>query len=173
MRTRVLARGVAAVMLAASVGVLFTPVAAHAATPPVVNEKFADLEPAIAMLREDIGLNRRDIVKRNMLLTDSEAALFWPIYDQYRAARTRIGDEKLRMITDFVANPDGMSETDAATLSDRYFKNQKDVLACKQRYSARMAKVLSARTVARFFQIDGKLDAVTDAVLAARVPLIH
>jgi hypothetical protein len=36
-----------------------------------------------------------------------------------------------------------------------------------------MGKVLSARTTARFFQIDAKLDAVVDAALAGRIPLIH
>jgi hypothetical protein len=36
-----------------------------------------------------------------------------------------------------------------------------------------MSKELSARTVARFFQIDSKMDAVVDAELAARIPLIH
>jgi hypothetical protein len=35
-----------------------------------------------------------------------------------------------------------------------------------------MSKVLSARTVTRFFQIDNKFDAVVDATLAAHVPLI-
>ena len=173
MRIRSLTVGAAAVLLATCVAATLNPATTLAATPPVVNEKFADLDPAIAMLREEVGQNRRDIVKANMLLTDTEAKVFWPLYDQYRAARTKIGDEKVRMITDFIANPDGMSETDAKTLTDRYFQNQKDVLACKQRYVARFSKVLSARTVARFFQIDGKLDAVTDAILAAKVPLIH
>ena len=36
-----------------------------------------------------------------------------------------------------------------------------------------MSKVLSSRTVARFFQIDQKLDAIVDAGLAANIPLMH
>jgi len=35
------------------------------------------------------------------------------------------------------------------------------------------AKQLSARTTARFFQIESKLDAVGDAARAARIPLIY
>lgn len=173
MSLRFLRHGILSVALATSLGALTLPSIAPAAAPAVVNEKFADLDPAIQMLREEAGQDRRDIVKANMLLTDSEAKTFWPLYDEYRAARVKIGDEKVRMITDFLANRDGMSETDAKTLTNRYFKNQKDVIACKQQFVAKMSKSLSARTVARFFQIDGKLDAVTDAILAARVPLIH
>jgi len=36
-----------------------------------------------------------------------------------------------------------------------------------------MSKELSARTVARFFQIDQKLDAAVDVALAANIPLMH
>jgi hypothetical protein len=36
-----------------------------------------------------------------------------------------------------------------------------------------MSKVLSARTVARFFNIDEKLDAMVDLTLAARIPLVQ
>jgi hypothetical protein len=36
-----------------------------------------------------------------------------------------------------------------------------------------MTKVLSERTVARFFQIDQKLDAASDIALAANIPLVH
>jgi hypothetical protein len=38
---------------------------------------------------------------------------------------------------------------------------------------SKMSKVLSARTVARFFQIDNKLDTVVDAALAGKIPLIQ
>ena len=70
---------------------LLVPVLALAADKPVVNEKFTDLEPAIKELRDAVGKDRRDIVKANMLLTPSEAARFWPIYDEYRADMTKIG----------------------------------------------------------------------------------
>jgi hypothetical protein len=36
-----------------------------------------------------------------------------------------------------------------------------------------MTKVLSERTIARFFHIDEKLDAAADIALAANIPLIH
>jgi len=36
-----------------------------------------------------------------------------------------------------------------------------------------MSKELSPRTVARFIQIDSKLDAIVNAELASRIPLIH
>jgi polyhydroxyalkanoate synthesis regulator phasin len=108
-----------------------------------------------------------------MLLTNSEAAQFWPLYDRYRAEREKLGDRKVRLITDFLAKRDSMSEEDAENLIDEAMSIDNDKNEVKEKYVAKMMKVLSARTVARFFQIDQKLDAVVDMELAARIPLIH
>jgi hypothetical protein len=138
-----------------------------------VNEKFSDLEPAIKMLRQQAGQDRREIVKRNMLLTESESARFWPLYDEYRAARSKLGDRRTRLITDYAASRNSMSEDEAERLTKEAFQIEKDKVDLKEEYYKKMSKALSARTAARFFHIDGKLDTAVDAELAAHIPLIY
>jgi hypothetical protein len=163
----------AALLNAAALCSLLSPTLGVAADRPIVNERFADQEPAIQMLRSEAGQDRRDIVKSAMLLTESESAIFWPLYDQYRADMHAVGDRRVRLITDFVANRNAMSEDQAEQLTKEALSIDKDKIAVKESHVKKMSKVLSARTVARFFQIDGKLDAAMDAGLAARIPLIH
>jgi len=163
----------AAVLSLASAAAFVSPGVASGAEPAVVNEKFGDLQQAIADLRQAAGQDRRDIMKKNMLLTNSEGTSFWPLYDEYRAKQGEVGDRKVKLITDFLAKRDAMSEDDAAKLTKELFEIQHDAIDVKEKYVSKMAKVLSARTVARFAQIDQKLDAVRDIVLAARIPLIH
>jgi hypothetical protein len=140
---------------------------------PVVNEKFSDLEPAIKMLRQEVGQDRREIVKKNMLLTGTESARFWPLYDQYRADMSKVGDRRVRLITDFAANRDSMTEDEAQRLTQERFDIEREKIKVKEEYVRKMSKDLSSRTVARFFQIDAKLDAAVDAELAARIPLAY
>ena len=152
---------------------LLTPGFALAADKPVVNEKFADLEPAIEMLRKDVGRDRREIVKANMLLTNSEAAVFWPLYDQYRTEIHKVGDRRLKVISDYAANRDSMSEDEANRILKERLDIEKEKIDIREKYVKKFQKELSARTTARFFQIDQKLDAAVDAALAARIPLIY
>ncbi len=152
---------------------LLSPALALAADKPVVNEKFSDLEPAIQMLRQEVGKDRRAIVKANMLLTNSEAARFWPIYDEYRAEMNKIGDRRVKLITDYAANRNSMSEEQGNRLLKEALDIEKEKLGAKESYVKKFQKELSARTTARFFQIDQKLDAAVDAALAARIPLIY
>ena len=152
---------------------VLTPGFALAADQPVVNEKFSDLEPAIQMLRQEVGKDRRAIVKANMLLTESEAARFWPLYDEYRGEMVKQGDRRVKLITDYAANRDSMSEDEANRILKERLDIEKEKIDIREKYVKKFQKELSARTTARFFQIDQKLDAAVDAALAARIPLIY
>lgn len=140
---------------------------------PIVNEKFSDFAPAIAELRQEAGQDRRNIVRANMLLTETESARFWPLYDEYRAERQKIGDRRVRLITDFLAEEHSMSEDEARALATEDFAIEKDISELKAKWYKKMTKVLSERTIARFFHIDEKLDAADDIARAANIPLIH
>lgn len=107
--------------------------AQSADTQAVVNEKFNDLGPAIAELRQEVGEGRREIVQANMLLTDSERGRFWPLYDAYRAALRSVDDRKVRLITDYAAERDTMSEDDAKRLTREFFAVERE--KCRSRKS--------------------------------------
>jgi hypothetical protein len=164
----------AAIVGLASMAALLTPGAIRVAqAQQTSSERFGDLAGAIADLRQEAGKDRRTIVKANMLLTESEATIFWPLYDEYRADRDKVADRRLQLIKDFVAKRDGMSQDDAEALMKESLEIDKERISVKQKHMGKMQKSLSSRTVARFFQIDGKLDAAVDMALASRVPLIY
>jgi polyhydroxyalkanoate synthesis regulator phasin len=157
----------------AGVAVVLGPRIAVGADPAASSEKFGNFDEAIADLRQEANQDRRQLVKANMLLTNSEGGIFWPLYDEYRADRNALNDKKVALVKDFLSKRDTMTQDQAEKLTKDAFDLQKDTVKLKEKYYDKMTKVLSNRTVARFFQIDQKLDAATDMVLAAKVPLIH
>ncbi len=161
------ARYLSAVVLSmASAAVVFGPGLASGADAPEASDKLGNFDQAIADLRQEAGQDRRDIVKANMLLTASEGNTFWPLYDEYRNERNALNDKKVALIKDFLSKRDTMSQDDAEKLTKQFFEQQKDTVSLKEKYWSRMNKVLSARTTSRFFQIDQKLDAAVDLVIA-------
>jgi hypothetical protein len=159
--------------VALSMTLLATSASFAADQPPMMDEKFPDLAASIKMLRAEVGQDRRDIVAASMLLTKSEGEIFWPLYDQYRAEQHQLGDRRVKLITAFIASHDTLSEEDAGRFIHEALLIEKNKVAIKEDYVAKMSKVLSERTVARFFQIDNKLDSVVDVAVASRVPLIQ
>ena len=137
-----------------------------------VNAQFADVSDEIEMVRSIVRVERKALVEQEMQLQPAESQAFWSIYNEYEAERTKINDRTGKIITDYAAAYPDVSNTQAETLLDEAFEVDGDLLSLKQKYARRFAKVLAPARVARFFQIERKLDAVQNLSIAEQIPLI-
>jgi hypothetical protein len=136
-----------------------------------VNPAFADVEDDIAMVRQLVRADRRVIVEEAMELLPAERQGFWPIYDEYEAERTKLNDRKVKLITDYAAAYPNLTDARAEVLLDDWFTLEGDALDLRQKYARRFGKALTPTRVARFFQIENKLDSVINLGLAEEIPL--
>ena len=127
---------------------------------------------ALQQLRADIQADRQAVVAANLGLTDAEGAAFWPLYREYRGELAKGGDRLQKMIQDFARVYDTATAEQAKALVDEMFAIQKLDLTVKESYLPRFRKVLPEVKVARFLQIENKVDAVVRLGLAADMPLI-
>ena len=67
----------------------------------------------VQMLRADIRAKRKDVTAQNMTLTPDEATKFWPLYDQYMAEVTKVGDTRWALIQDYAKNYNTMTDAQA------------------------------------------------------------
>ena len=66
-----------------------------------------------------------------------------------------------------------MTDDEASALLNDYLSYEKELLKTRTKYAKKMSKVLSGRTVARFFQIENKMDTIIEYELAGEIPLIN
>ena len=57
---------------------------------------------ALAEARELLKSGRDDLVREELHLTESEAAAFWPVYEQYRDDIERVRDRQAKMISTYM-----------------------------------------------------------------------
>ena len=151
-----------------ALGLLALPLFAFAQT----NEQFADLNDAIEMVRSMAALERRAVIAEQLQLTGEESTKFWPIYDDYAADKKRINDRLIKIITDYGANFENLSDELATSLVDDHMDVQSDLLKVRSKYLRKFDKVLAPKTLARFYQLENKFDAVTNVVMAQGIPLV-
>ena len=124
------------------------------------------------VLLDTIRANRKALVAVNLELSPEEAAKFWPLYERYHTELNVIGDREAAIITDYVASYKDLSNEKALKLSDDYLKAQAERAKVRSTYLSEFAKILPGRTVARFYQIENKLDAVIRYDLASTIPVV-
>ncbi len=135
-------------------------------------ETFAQQErDEIELMLAQIRTNRQAIVTENLALTAAESDVFWPLYRQFQNDRASMVDRTMKMLTEFRDNFDGLSEEQAKTLVDEYFKIQKEELRLNEKYLREFRKILSQKKTLRYFQIENKLDAIIDYDLSQVIPL--
>ncbi len=136
------------------------------------NDEFADMNDTIEMMRSVAALERKAVITQGMKLAGAESIEFWPIYDEYVVDKKRINDRLVKIITDYAANFDSLSDEAAASMVDDHMDVQADLLKVRKKYLRKFKKVLAPKTLARFYQIENKLDAVANVLLAQEIPLI-
>ena len=124
------------------------------------------------IVKEKIKSDKKLLVATNMQLTESEATAFWPIYESYQAELGKLRDREIKLIEKFAASYETMSDDMAKNLLDDSLSIDSDHQKLRQSYLAKFRGVLKDTKVARYYQLESKIDAVMEYELARRIPLV-
>jgi predicted outer membrane protein len=124
------------------------------------------------ILRDKVHADKKLLVATNMELTESEAKGFWPIYEQYQKDLQKINRRLANLVESYAADFRKQSLTDdkAKKLIDESVGIELAEAKLKSEYAPKLSKVLPAKKVARYLQIENKIRAVVKYDLASGVP---
>jgi hypothetical protein len=116
--------------------------------------------------------NRKDFVVGGLLaLTDTEAEAFWPIYRTYQEALEKVDRRLIELVHDYVSRYQNLDDALAIRIIEESLEIESAHVRLRRTYGSRLAKVLPARKVARYLQIESKLSAQVRFELAQTIPL--
>jgi hypothetical protein len=137
-----------------------------------VNAQTEYFETDIRGIRTDIREVAKEIVAQNVELTPDQAKIFWPLYDEYMAKLTLLGDREVKLTEEYMLNFYMMEEKTASNLLDDVLNLEKDKQSLKSEYINKMKKVLPAKVVGKFYQVQRRLELLIDAEKVSRIPLL-
>ena len=123
------------------------------------------------LLRSDLRTQKVAIITQVMGFTETEDAAFWPIYRDYDAERTRLGDERVAMIVEYAKNYANMTDAVAAELGAKAVRLEAQRQAAKAACYEKVRKVLPARTALRFLQVEHQLLLLIDLQISSALPI--
>jgi hypothetical protein len=143
---------------------------AVAMTIPLMAQSQAD---EIELTREMVQTERKAIVAENMQFSEAESRNFWPVYNEYVAEVRKVNDRRARLIVDYARAYENLTETQAEAFLKEAIEIDKAELKVKESFLPKFKKVLTSKRVARFYQIENKLDTIIDFGIASEIPLVH
>jgi hypothetical protein len=133
----------------------------------------ADDDKLVELVRKDVRAEKADIIGKTMKLDAAQAAAFWPVYKAYETERQALGNERLAVIQDLAEHFDGLNDAKAKGLLDRSFAIEDKRLALEKKYKDELLKVLPAKVVARFFQVESRLNNLINLEISSAIPLVN
>jgi hypothetical protein len=83
-----------------------------------------------------------------------------------------LNNRMIKLIRDYANNYETMADQTAKRLMDESLAIEADRLKLRQAYLPRFRKVLREKQVARYYQLENKVQAAMSYELAAEIPLV-
>ena len=120
---------------------------------------------------EIVTAKKKLIVLENMGMTEGEKEKFWPVYEEYQTTLDQLNQRDGKLIEEFAANYNDLTDEAAKSLIDQYFSIEKDRLQAREDFLPKFSEALPANKVIRYYQIEEKIDAIVNFELARLIPL--
>ena len=138
--------------------------------PALAQDKPAD---NMQVLREKVRADKKLFVAANMELTESEAKVFWPVYEKYQDELFLLRSRTAKLIKDYAEAFNDMSNATARKLLDESMTIESLGMKLRKDYLPKFRKALPDKKVARYYQIENKIQAALYYELAVEIPLVQ
>lgn len=124
------------------------------------------------LLRADVRLQKVAIITEVMGFTEAEDKAFWPIYREYDAEMSKLGDERVALIAEYARVYDSMTDDAASELATKALELESKRQAVKAKCFDRVKKAMSPKTALRFLQVEHQLLLLIDLQISASLPVV-
>ena len=131
-----------------------------------------NIKAYIDLLRSDVRQQKAEMVGEVMQLSASDAAKFWPIYDEYDTDLTKLNDQRLANIEEYANSYDHMTNEKADELIEKALSFRKERSELLAKNYERVKQALGGITAARFIQVEDQLLSIIDLQIDSSLPVV-
>ena len=128
------------------------------------------IDSTIAVVRANMQADRTVLITTGMNFNDKDGAAFWPIYKQYEFERSTLDDGRVAVIKEYTQKYPTLTDAEAKAMAETMLECDSRLAALKMKYFKKFNKVLPALTVAKFFQLERRVDLMMDMQVESSLP---
>ncbi len=134
-----------------------------AATEPPANN--------MEIVREALQAEKKAFIAQNLGLSDTESDKFWPIYTSYQTELSTINTRTGKLIQDYADQYGKLDDPNAKKLMEEFLAIKGELNTLKKSYVSKFDDAIPTTKVARYYQLEQKIEAIINFDLAKHIPL--
>lgn len=127
----------------------------------------------LEIIKSELHKGKKELVKENMNLVSEEAAVFWPIYNEYQNAKTTIMDERIGLLQKYSSEHLVLKAEEAKEIANKQFQLSRKAIKLRQKYFNILSKKMSPIFGFRFMQIERQIDLLIELKVSENLPLMQ
>ena len=128
------------------------------------------IDSTIAVVRANMQADRTTLITTGMNFSDKDGVAFWPIYKQYEYERSRLDDDRVAIIKEYTQKYPTLTGGEAKAMAEKMLECDSRLAELKKKYFKKFNKVLPPLTVAKFFQLEHRVDLMMDMQVESSLP---
>jgi len=134
---------------------------------------FGQANNYLEVTRSVFNVEKKALIAEIMTLSDAEAELFWPLYNEYEEKLYVINTRYFNTVQEFSDNFENMTDETAIDIMNKAIKIDQDILKLEKQYLKKFSKIITPQKTLRFYQAQNKLSVMVDYQLLDMVPLLE
>jgi hypothetical protein len=122
--------------------------------------------------RDKMKADKKFVVSDNLKLTDAESKAFWPVYEAFQADQAKLNDRMIAIIQDYAKNYKTMTDAEALKIITQRTDLEVDRTKLAQSYLPKFSAVLPGAKVARYFQVEYRINLLLALDIAKQIPMV-
>ena len=122
------------------------------------------------MLDADLARNREEVIIKVLNISDSDIAIFSPIYREYQEELSRLNDRRSILFQEFAAIQTAMSQEMAEVMTEQFLELEEKEFQLRQKCLKKIEEEMSPAFASMFYHVDTKLNLMVNLQLATKLP---
>ena len=111
------------------------------------------------------------LITEAMRFNEQDGKVFWPVYKKYEAEISKVNDQRVALIKSYAEKFTTLTDADAKAMIEQSLDFESRRTEVKKKYAKEFQKAgLSSVTVAKFVQLEHRLDLLVDLKIASELP---
>ena len=117
-------------------------------------------------------LEKKSLVGQAMNLSDVQAKIFWPVYDEFERESAKLTQMRINYLKEYAEKYETITPKEADAIMKKVFQYQKKYLALKMKYYNILKKKMGALVATRFIQVEEYISTGVKMQLLDAIPFV-
>jgi hypothetical protein len=126
----------------------------------------------LQLIRDQWGVDKKQLIMDYMKFTDAESKKFWPVYDAYMKENRLLMDARIKVIKNYAANYSKMTDVKATELTNKVLDNDMAISRLQKAYYAKFSTAITPMRASQYMQVEYYLLAQVKSMIQDEIPFI-